>query len=122
MTDTAPAIIQWISPEEGGRRTPAGPNYRCTVRFEADPTWLLGTWTFGLRNAQELDEPCLTFANVGFVADGAPIELLSEGAKFDLMEGPRVVASGMVVAPKYYTSVKSKSELLRHEVEQLRTL
>ena len=99
MSQTAEAIIEWLPPEQGGRRTPAGHRYRCVVRFDADPNWELGTWTFGIVDGRATDDPLTTLATVAFVVEGAPTQLLAEGARFDLLEGAKVVATGVIVAP-----------------------
>ena len=99
MNNTSQAIIEWLAPEAGGRRTPAGPHYRCVVRFDADPDWSLGMWTLVLVRSGEMDKAQTSLATIAFAADAAPTHLLEEGARFDLMEGPAVVASGTVVAP-----------------------
>lgn len=122
MTDTALAIIKWLPVDAGGRRAPAGPNYRCVARFDADPNYSRGHWSFAVMNAWDLDDPGVSLATVGFLADGAPADLLGEDSHFDLMEGPRVVATGIVVAVRNRTSVKSMVELLRHVSDRLRPL
>lgn len=93
----ARARIVWLSAEEGGRKTPIGPNYCPIVRFDADPDHSKhGTNSLVVdieRNVGHLTD----LADVRFLADTGPTDLLYPGATFQLMEGSRVVANGTIL-------------------------
>jgi hypothetical protein len=102
MTDQVHAMIRWMPRERGGRTVPpTGPSYTTVARFEDDrDRWPDEAWSVVV----EFIRPYGTggdavWAKVRFLADGAPAEWLVPGARFELCEGRRVVAKGVVLPP-----------------------
>ena len=95
--ETVEAEIRWLGLAEGGRKSlPTVREYRSIVRFEDDPNAVLGTWDV---RVEFLDEPTLELPNpsrLGFVSADAPRQLLHSGSRFELTEGRKVVAHGVV--------------------------
>ena len=91
------ALIMWLSPEQGGRQTPpSGPRYTPTARFEAaaeDRSVVLELVSHPTGSADWI-------ADIRFLFDDAPKELLSDGARFELFEGKKCVARGTVLTPE----------------------
>lgn len=99
MNREARAIIRWVPASRGGRRQPPSPatGYCCVPRFEDDPSFASGAWSLRIVGASEMNGPDVIDAKVSFVMPDAPHELLHEGCRFELMEGPKVVAKGVVL-------------------------
>lgn len=102
MTEPVNAMIRWVPPERGGRKAPpAGPVYTTVARFEDDrDRWPDEAWSVVV----EFVRPYGTgggaaWAKVRFLADEAPADWLKPGARFELCEGRRVVAKGVVMPP-----------------------
>jgi hypothetical protein len=96
------AILRWVPPSRGGRQRPPEPavRYAAPARFESDPNESLGAWSLRIVEARELRGPEVIEARVAFVMPDAPVQLLVEGERFELLEGKRVVAKGVVLPPK----------------------
>ncbi len=94
MTSRIARII-WLTPEQGGRQTPpSGPRYSPTARFEAakeDRSVVLDLVSRPTGSADWI-------ADIRFLFDDAPQDLLSDGARFELYEGKRRVAHGTILA------------------------
>jgi hypothetical protein len=92
-------IIRWISAARGGRSVPPRPakGYTAPAIFEADRAATLGTWSLRILEASELHGGEVVEARIAFLAPEAPQQLLQEGARFELAEGAKVVARGIVL-------------------------
>jgi hypothetical protein len=93
------AIIDWISSEEGGRRSgpPFGPDYAAPAKFmEHADAWLLGSWDLLVHQVELLGGPNKWLADVQFRRDEAPHDWLIPDAVFELYEGKRCVARGTI--------------------------
>ena len=99
MSSEVRAIIRWVPASRGGRNHPPTPavGYSAPARFESDPDESRGTWSLRLLEAAELHGPEVISARLAFLAPNAPSELLVEGERFELMEGRKVVAKGVVL-------------------------
>lgn len=100
MSQCVRARIRWLSAKEGGRSAPpAGPRYSTAARFEGQvPNWEEEAWSLVAEFEGPVDETGWILADVRFlVPERAPIDLLRVGSRFELMEGPRVVATGEVI-------------------------
>jgi hypothetical protein len=92
------AKIVWLRPGEGGRSEPPsgeGPRpYITVVKFEGsnDP-WPTVAWSLVVEKVDALDSYTWE-AEVKFLVDEAPSELLTSGRSFELYEGPKRVAAG----------------------------
>src|SRR5437763_14866771 len=104
MSREARAIIRWVPPSRGGRQAPPSPSvgYTCPPRFESDPNQARGAWSLRIVAAVELRGAEVIDARVRFVMDQAPHDLLTEGERFELMEG-RLVVAKCVVLPETLT-------------------
>lgn len=94
------AIIRWVPEEQGGRRSvPTGPQYSAVVRFEDQrDKWPQEAWDLVLDFVRSFGrEPRAMLAKVRFLSEEAPVEMLQAGARFELCEGRRVVAKGVVL-------------------------
>lgn len=92
------ARLRWLAPDEGGRRQPPGiVEYRGVSRFDADPNHHHGFWDLVVRfekfpTADDLN----SIAFVSFFSPKAPQHFLHEGSTFEVMEGLKTVARGIV--------------------------
>ncbi len=92
--------ICWVSPEEGGRKTPfKGSHYVTVARFEEEPNrWQTESWSLVVDFREESSNDGSALADVKFLVEEAPSYLLHAGSRFELLEGPHVVAKGKVLA------------------------
>lgn len=100
MDDAARAVILWLPRERGGRTTPpAGPGYTTVARFEdSRDRWPDEAWSMVVDFLKVFgDKSHATLCAVRFQSPQAPSELLTAGARFELCEGARVVAKGVVL-------------------------
>jgi hypothetical protein len=96
------ARITWLTPEEGGRRQPPpGPRYSAPVRFEGQPVGAEGAnWSLVVDLVSRPPGSADWIAEVRYLVDEAPHELLRVGACFELYEGKKCVARGIIISPK----------------------
>lgn len=100
MSDKPRAIIAWVPPEAGGRQhVPAGPRYITVCRFEEDPGWENGTWSLVVEWVRTFRGGRLILANVDFLVPEAPTNFLRAGTRFELLEGRKRVAKGVILPP-----------------------
>jgi len=98
MSEKVQAIISWVPPEAGGRHSlHAGPRYVTVCRFEEDPSWEHGTWSLVLDWVKTFRGGKLLLANIAFLVAEAPSNLLHAGNRFELLEGGKRVAKGIVL-------------------------
>jgi hypothetical protein len=93
-------MIRWMSAAEGGRNhPPEGPTYSTVARFEDErDKWPREAWSLIVEPVKSFGQGGeAVLANVRFLVDEAPRELLRPGARFELCEGRRVVAKGVVL-------------------------
>jgi len=101
MRPTMRATIDWIPPEEGGRRSgpPSGPDYAAPAKFtEHADAWLIEAWDLLVHQVECLGGPNKWLADVQFRVDEAPHAWLMPHAVFELYEGRRCVAKGTIAA------------------------
>ncbi|HWE02758.1 MAG TPA: hypothetical protein VG326_10140 [Tepidisphaeraceae bacterium] len=92
------AMISWISAEAGGRaQLPTGPTYSTVARFEEDERWPESAWSLVVDFQKRFKDPRLVLATVRFLNQSAPGILLHAGSRFELFEGRRRVAKGIVL-------------------------
>jgi hypothetical protein len=84
--------LEWIPNERGGRGPWPGPRLVTPARFEAaEEEW--PAWSLVLDFSNDR-----TFAEVSFLVPvKAPHHYLRPGNKFDLFEGPRLIAHGVII-------------------------
>src|SRR5579863_5421159 len=94
------AMISWISSEDGGRKQPpSGPRYVTVARFEEDEKGAEEAWSLVVDFEKQFKDPRLLLANIRFLVDEAPHHLLHRGSRFELLEGRKRVAKGIVLPP-----------------------
>ena len=88
MNPSEPAIIRW-SPDRAGRvfAPPAGYVHRGAAVFEEQDMAVADAWSVVVRVLRELDGPRCVVADVAFLMDHAPHELLSPGHRFRMVGG-----------------------------------
>ena len=99
MNPQARAIIRWVPASRGGRKAPPpdATGFTTPVRFESDAVASRGWWSLRIIDARQLHGSEVLDARVAFVMPEAPHDLLKEGERFELLEGPRVVAKAVVL-------------------------
>lgn len=97
------AKIHWKTKEEGGRfKPPAGvgkPPYATVIRFkDTDEPWPpRNAWSLVVEKVSELSNEYDWIANVHFLVTEAPAEELRVSREFELFEGARCVATGVLI-------------------------
>jgi len=99
MALSVKAKIQWLTPESGGRKTPPlGPKYSTVARFiDISEKWPKEAWSIVAEFIKPTDSNNCTIVKLSFLVDTGPEYLLYSGSRFDLFEGPRIVATGEVI-------------------------
>jgi hypothetical protein len=92
------ARVCWV-PQEGGREVASiARRYVTVARFDEDKTWPHEAWSLVLDFVEApIGSRCVT-ADVHFLVPEAPVHLLKNGSKFELLEGRTCVAKGEIVA------------------------
>jgi hypothetical protein len=92
------AQIYWFTPQMGGRLYLPTGRYSTAARFEdLSHVWPEVAWSVVLDFMTLPDEQQrMNWAKIRFLSPEAPQELLYEGCIFDLFEGQRRVATGMI--------------------------
>ena len=100
MNQKQDARLRWLKPEEGGRQhPPPGPKYITVARFESQrESWSDEAWSLVVEFLEQPDASLCHRVRVSFLAEDGPEDLLMPGSAFDLMEGSRRVAEGVVIA------------------------
>lgn len=93
------AKISWVSREKGGRNSPPpGPRFVTVCRFEEDKdSYPKEAWSLVLEFSNLLGGSLDVTADVSFLVDDAPHQLLHSGSKFELFEGRQLIAKGEVI-------------------------
>jgi hypothetical protein len=111
MEDAVRADLQWLTPEEGGRRVPpSGPTYSTVAQFELQgEEWMKDSWSLVVTFLTQPDAEQRHQVHVRFLMPAGPRHWLSPGSRFWLREGARVVAHGQVttvsIGPKPFNAV-----------------
>lgn len=91
------ALISWVPAAKGGRKSLfEGEVYSTVVRFADDPNWPDVTWSLAVRRLRTYAGGRFWYAEVQFLSDQAPQGLLRAGARFDLYEGRKLTATGLI--------------------------
>lgn len=98
MSTAQRAMISWMSEEDGGRKQPpSGPRYVTVARFEEDEKSDDEAWSLVVDFEKQFKDPRIVLATVRFLVDEAPHHLLHRGSRFELLEGRKRVAKGIVL-------------------------
>jgi hypothetical protein len=94
-----PVELQWLRPEEGGRKAPPpGPTYTTVAKLEAlADRWPDEAWSIVAEWGGPPNDELRTKATMRFLVEGGPEHLLAPGSNFELYEGRRLVARGRVL-------------------------
>jgi len=96
MKTLVKAKINWMPVEIGGRKKimPIGMKYCPIIIFESeksdDSHWCAEIYNTSIKDRTST-------AEVSYLSDNAPFHLLQSGSKFQLYEGPRMVAEGAII-------------------------
>lgn len=107
------AWISWLAPKKGGWPSVPVGRVRLDVRFESQKDWPAVGWTFVIEPTRSFENGRLQIAKVDFLVDAAPHDLLIAGARFELLDGRRVIANGMIV------DADSTKDVSEHDVEEV---
>ena len=90
------AHVSWVSYDKGGREKhmPANAKYCPIIVFPGEK--MNGTWSAEILVKSVIDNNESTI-DISFLFDDAPFELLKPGADFELYEGSKLVAKGVMV-------------------------
>ena len=106
----AKAVISWVPAAKGGRKQPpTGPVYSTVARFTDDPDWPARAWSLVVRKLKAYGGGRFWFAQVEFLVDAAPHDLLRPGARFDLDEGRKLAATGLIRAERSRAPQQARS-------------
>ena len=96
------AKIKWLTAEEGGRKTPVpvvlkerDDNRYCPIIVFPNAITSGISWSADIYVKSQIDK-YESIAKVSYLFENAPFELLQEGADFELYEGNRLVATGII--------------------------
>ena len=92
MANSVRAKITWFPISQGGRRVIKEGQLLVASRFTTEQQWTL---VVNIKSSPDINR--VVYADVQFLISDAPFDLLHTGATFDLMEGLRVIASGVVL-------------------------
>src|SRR4051812_398138 len=114
MSAETKAIIRWIPADRGGRSSPPldAAGYSSPIRFETDPQFDRGAWSIRLSHVLPLRGAECILATIELLVPDAPRELMRAGERFELLEGKKTIAKG-VILPQL---VKIPSQLNDFEV------
>ena len=95
---TMKATLDWHRADEGGRETiPSGKRYSTVARFEdAASDWPEVAWSIVLEKMEVVGGQRRMIATIRFLSSEAPQHLLRPGSRFELYEGRKCVAKGVV--------------------------
>jgi hypothetical protein len=86
------AFIRWFAQRGDGSGW-----YSTVARFEDDENWPHQAWSLMVKVNHHYRDGLFSHATVQFLANEAPQQLLSEGSRFELLEGKRRIAKGVVL-------------------------
>lgn len=95
---TAEAIVDWIRVDENGNLSIPAPQVRYSTvsRFESlADQYPTEAWSVVVENLRFLSQS-KTLSKIRFLVEGGPDEVFTEGARFDLYEGEKLVAKGVI--------------------------
>jgi hypothetical protein len=93
------ARLTWLRREDGGRdEPPSGPDYSTVAKFpDQDVDWNREAWSLVIRYLEAPNLERMHKVTVRFLSDAAPAGLLAPGSRFELWEGRKLVARGVVL-------------------------
>ena len=103
------AWISWLPFKKGGREHVPTARYRLCVLFDKQQNWPAEGWTLVVEPIRLFEGDRLQVAKMDFLADDAPQELITPGARFELLDGRQVVAHGLVVDAEHNDDVSRQA-------------
>jgi hypothetical protein len=95
------ALIEWTPEEVGGRRSPpagiGSPPYTPVIRFDDEPWPGDVAWSLIVEKRASTRDAVRWVATIRYLVDHAPHDTLRPGRRFELYEGPHLVARGEVL-------------------------
>lgn len=96
------AVIVRLIWTQGARQHPLTPSsaasvYWPVVHFEEEPAGSKPSWSVEITALTVMSESLQQDAIMQYTSEAAPEQYLVFGARFELMEGPNVVARGVVI-------------------------
>lgn len=97
------ARIRWKTKESGGRSKPptgvGSPPYATVVRFrDTEEPWPpANAWSLVVEKIQTQSDEYEWIANIRFLVDEAPHDELCPNREFELYEGAKCVATGVIL-------------------------
>lgn len=92
------AIVSWIPARKGGRSAPPqGPTFRAVAHFAEDVTWPDEAWSLAIECREKLHDGAIWLGSIQWVVPAAPQSVLKPDARFELYEGRKLVATGLVL-------------------------
>lgn len=89
------AEIEWIKYENGGKKKIPALNDKFYSHIKLNCHEELFNWSFVIINIEFITE-LKTFSKVDFLMNHAPQDLLEKNTKFQIYEGPKLVAHGVI--------------------------
>lgn len=89
------ALIQWIDHTVGGRMAIPLATYSAPAKFQG---WQAEAWSLNIDIMSSFDLGAQLFrAEIWFLADNAPVEVLKPGMQFAMYEGNKIVLIGKCI-------------------------
>ena len=90
--------IKWTTKEDGGRKLPMAVNIKyCPIITFPDAAYSIENWSAEIFVQSQINQ-YESNAKLSYLSEDAPFELLRVGAEFELREGSRLVATGIIIS------------------------
>ena len=97
MISRVHARLIWLPKDQGGRESPPPVRFVTPARFEKYKDLLPDNAWWSLRFDFSATPEDFSVAEISFLVEEGPQELLQPGSKFDIFDGSRFVAAGEVI-------------------------
>lgn len=97
--------VEWISAQNGGRKTPPPPgHYFAVSRFPEDTNWQNNAWSvaFEFEMTKQKGDGSGEYVSEGtvhFLVENAPYDRMKKNKYFDIYEGSKKVAKVFLIEP-----------------------
>ena len=90
------AYVSWVPFEKGGREKPLPQSTKYCPIIIFPNEEMKGTWSAEIL-INSMNDNNKAFIDLSFLSPDAPFELLKPGAEFELYEGKKLVARGVII-------------------------
>lgn len=91
------ARLKWLIPTGKNSISPRGARFSTVARFEQQgDNWTEDAWSLTVQPLAWPDDHGEQDVLVQFLSPNAPQDFLSKGSKFELHEGAKIIAAGLV--------------------------